>query len=198
MGLVEATYYVPDMGVVVVVTGPPGSGKSAMADRLVNQFEPSALVAGDDFFAFLRSGAIAPWLTEAHAQNVAVIEAAAAATGRLAQACNVVYDGVVGPWLVEEFLQAAGLTRLHYALLLPPLATCLERVRTRVGHGFQDLAAAEHMWWEMRRADVADAHVIPDHDMSPDEIAAKVARMVDAGTLLYPDAPSATGTSSRW
>jgi hypothetical protein len=60
LGLVEATYYVPDMGVVVVVTGPPGSGKSAMADRLVNQFEPSALVAGDDFFAFLRSGAIRP------------------------------------------------------------------------------------------------------------------------------------------
>ncbi len=174
------------MGTVVVVAGPPGAGKSAVADRLVDLLEPSALVAGDDFFGFLRNGAIAPWLEEAHDQNTAVTEAAAAATGRLAMHCDVVYDGVVGPWFLESFRRAARLTHLHYAVLLPPLETCLERVETRVGHGFTDLGAAEHMWWEMHRAEVAARHVISGLDESPAEVAVGVAQKVQDGSLMYP------------
>jgi cytidylate kinase len=174
------------MGVVVVVTGPPGAGKSATADRLADALHPSALVAGDDFFGFLRNGAVAPWLEEAHAQNTSVTQAAAAAAGRLAQDRHVVYDGVVGPWFLETFRRAAGVTHLHYALLLPPLEVCLERVRSRRGHGFTDLRAAEHMWEEMHRADVAARHVLRDHQRSPAQLAAAVVEMLEGGTLLHP------------
>src|ERR687889_665105 len=142
------------MGVIVVVTGPPGAGKSATADRLADLLDPSALVPGDAFFGFLRNGTIAPWLEEAHAQNASVIQAAGAAVGRLGEHRDVVYDGVVGPWFLEAFLRAAGVPHLHYALLLPPLEVCLERIRTRRGHGFTDHRAAEHMWSQMHRAGV--------------------------------------------
>lgn len=81
---------------MIVVTGPPGAGKSAVAEQLADLLDPSALVAGDDFFGFIRNGAVRPWLEEAHAQNAAVVEAAAAAAGRLAGHCDVVYDGVQG------------------------------------------------------------------------------------------------------
>ena len=47
---------------LIVVTGPPGAGKSTIAELLVSEFDPSALVAGDQFFGFLRAGSIAPWL----------------------------------------------------------------------------------------------------------------------------------------
>ncbi len=148
------------MGLIVVVSGPPGAGKSSVAERLVELLHPSALVPGDTFFALLRNGAIPPWLEEAHAQNTSVLQAAAAATGRLAQHREVVYEGVVGPWFLGAFLREARVAHLHYAMLLPPLEVCLERVRTRQGHGFTDLRAAEHMWWQMRGADVASQHVI--------------------------------------
>lgn len=49
---------------VVVVTGPPGAGKSSAPEQLVGLFDSSALVTGDDFFAFLRRGAIDPWLQQ--------------------------------------------------------------------------------------------------------------------------------------
>ncbi|WP_077488433.1 hypothetical protein [Sinomonas mesophila] len=49
----------------------------------------------------------------AHDQNTAVVEAAARAAGRLAGHCDVVCDGVIGPWFIE-----------------------IERVKTRTG---QDL-----------------------------------------------------------
>ena len=98
------------MGDVIVVTGPPGAGKSTVAEQLADLLHPSALVTGDDFFGFLRNGAISPWRAEAHEQNIAVTEAAAAASGRMAGHCDVVYDGVVGPWFIEIFSAAAGLT----------------------------------------------------------------------------------------
>lgn len=64
-------------GELVVVTGPPGAGKSTLARELAQALEPSALIRGDDFFAFLERGRIAPWTPEAHAQNQVVLDAAA-------------------------------------------------------------------------------------------------------------------------
>jgi len=81
---------------LVVVTGPPGAGKTTVARFLSRMFEPSALVAGDDFFAFIDQGYIAPWTAEAHQQNEIVVEAAAAAAGRLTLGgYTVVYDGAM-------------------------------------------------------------------------------------------------------
>ncbi len=139
---------------LIVVSGPPGAGKSSVAAALAERFDPGALVTGDDFFAMLRRGAVAPWLAEAGPQNLSVIEAAAAAAGRLARHCTVVYDGVVGPWFRADFDRAAGVDGLH-VVLRPPLSVCLDRIRTRTGHDFTDVEAATHMWHEFAGVDDA-------------------------------------------
>jgi Mg-chelatase subunit ChlI len=72
------------VGEVVIVTGPPGSGKSTVARQLAGLLEPSALVVGDQFFGFIARGFVDPWKPEAHRQNSVVGAAAAAAAGRLA------------------------------------------------------------------------------------------------------------------
>ena len=66
------------------MSGPPGSGKSTVARILSGMFEPSALVAGDEFCAMLDRGYIHAWTPAADRQNEIVIGAAAAAAGRLA------------------------------------------------------------------------------------------------------------------
>jgi hypothetical protein len=63
---------------------------------LANLFEPSALVAGDNFFAMIKQGFILPWLPQSRRQNTVVIEAAAATAGRMTDICSVVYDGFSG------------------------------------------------------------------------------------------------------
>jgi hypothetical protein len=104
---------------LLVVTGPPGAGKSTVAALVADRLSRSVLIEGDAFFAFLRSGAIEPWRPGSHAQNEIVVEAAALATGRFARDYVTVYDGVIGPWFVETFLGATGLDELHYAVLFP-------------------------------------------------------------------------------
>ena len=86
------------MAPLLVITGPPGAGKTTVARSVAQTFDKSALVEGDAFFGFLSSGAIAPWLPEAHDQNDSVIRVAASAAGQFASAGYVtIFDGIVGP-----------------------------------------------------------------------------------------------------
>lgn len=173
------------MADLLVVTGPPGAGKSTVAALVVAAFDRAALVPGDAFFGFWSRGAVAPWLPEAHDQNALVLRAAGAAAGTyVAGGCSVVYDGVLGPWLLDEFAVAAALPALHYALVLPPVEDCLVRVQSRVGHGFTDLDAARHMHAEFCAGEVEDRHVLRTAGERPEEVAETVLARYRAGELL--------------
>jgi cytidylate kinase len=151
----EAGNVVPGL---LVVTGPPGSGKSTVSEALADLWDPSVLVEGDAFFRFLRRGMIPPWLPESHAQNDTTVRAAAAAAGGFAAGgMAVVYDGVIGPWFLPTFARLSGVDSLDYVVLLPPVETCLKRVETRTGHGFTDLDAARHMHEDFVRATLPGA-----------------------------------------
>ncbi len=172
------------VGDLLVVTGPPGAGKSTVSRILSHLFEPSALVSGDDFFAFIDQGRVAPWTSEAHHQNEVVIKAAASAAGQLASGgYTVVYDGVVGPWFIDTFLEASTLNSLHYALLLPPEQHCLARVQTRVGHGFTDLDAARHMYRQFAEAEIDSRHVVTSTS-ALENIASSIFELRCTGSLL--------------
>ena len=172
------------MSDLVIVTGPPGAGKSSVAAVLADRRSPSVLVEGDEFFRFLRQGRIDPWLVESHWQNRAVTEAAAVATGRFVAAGYwAVYDGVIGPWFVREFAVATGLDRLHYVVLLPDVERCVERVDVRVGHGFRDEPATRRMHEQFERAEVASRHVLRDPSEDIDELAGTILALVENGRL---------------
>ena len=174
-------------GELLIVTGPPGAGKSTAAALLVEQREPSVLVEGDDFFRFLRRGRIEPWLDAAQVQNEIVTEAAGAATGRLvAGGYWTVYDGVIGPWFLPRFVAATGLARVHYVVLLPSLDTCVQRVASRLGHGFTDDPATRQMHDAFASAALPDRHIVSDAAAGGSALVEAIVALVDAGRCAYP------------
>lgn len=179
------------MGSLLLVTGPPGAGKSTVARILADRVEPSALVEGDAFFGFLARGAIPPWLPESNDQNDTVTQAAASAAGRYASGeYTTIYDGVVGPWFLPTSATATGLARLDYLVLLPSLERCVKRVGTRQGHGFTDEEATRKMHGEFARAAVDRRHLLLDPPDEPEDVADLVAAALASGALACYRPPS--------
>jgi gluconate kinase len=173
------------MAELVVVSGPPGAGKSTVARLLAGQFERSVLVEGDAFFGFLARGAIEPWLSAANDQNDVVIQAAAAAAGRFAAGGFVtVYEGVVGPWFLDRFVQLADLPEVHYAILMPSLDQCLDRVTSRTGHGFTDQAATRHMYQQFADAVIDQRHVFANAPGTATQTVRDILHSMRSGALL--------------
>lgn len=176
-----------------MVTGPPGAGKSSVAALVVASFDATALVPGDAFFSFWSRGAIPPWLPEADEQNAVALRAAAAAAGTFAAGeCTVVYDGVLIPRFLPLFAEEVsrrgmrgGKTNLHYAVLLPSVQQCQQRVAGRIGHGFTDMTATARMHADFVGADVEPRHVIADPPPQPRDVAQLLLQRYADGLLRY-------------
>jgi len=174
------------MGSLLVITGPPGAGKTTVASLVAKQTDPSVLIARDAFFAFLAQGAIPPWLRESQAQNEVVTRAAAAATGRFAATYTTVYDGVIRPWSLPTFATETGLEKFDYVILLPSVEECLNRVMTREGHEFSEESATRKMHNEFHRAQIEQRHVLRDPPGTPGAVAREILRRAAAGSLAHP------------
>lgn len=173
------------MASLLVVSGPPGAGKSTLSATLASRLDPSVLVEGDQFFAFLAEGAIEPWLPESNAQNAVVAEAAAAATGRFAASYETVYDGVLGPWQLAAFAAATGLSEFDYVIVLPDVEVCLSRVLSRNGHGFTDEAATRHMHAQFDAASIDPRHLMCDLATGVEDTVDELISRQAAGQFLY-------------
>jgi predicted kinase len=149
---------------ILILTGPPGVGKSTVAARVATAFEPSAIVRGDDFLAYLAEGFIPPHLPQSHDQNTAVMDITLrAAAGYARNGWTTVLEGLVGPWFLPAVEAVAADTGMpfHYAVLMADVDICVARFTAREGTTDRaDMAARMHGQFVR--------HPMPGHEFDAD------------------------------
>jgi len=140
----------PANGSALILSGPPGVGKSTTAEILAARAPRAVHLESDAFFGFVRSGYTEPWKPESHKQNRLVMGIVAQAAAEYAAAgYHTIIDGIVIPgWFLEpmaERLREAE-CQVAYVVLRAPLATCTERARGRGSAPLADPSVIEQLW----------------------------------------------------
>ncbi|HZE40577.1 MAG TPA: AAA family ATPase [Stackebrandtia sp.] len=171
---------------VLVVSGPPGAGKSTVARMYADRLSLSVHLHTDDFWANIRRGVIPPYLPQSHRQNEIVVDVlVGAALGYARGGYEVVVDGVVGPWFIDRFVDgahAAGVP-LHYVVLRPDEPTTLARATARGPEALTDPEPLRSMYAEFADLDCYESHVLDSSRLDADNTVDEVARLFSAGVL---------------
>jgi tRNA uridine 5-carbamoylmethylation protein Kti12 len=175
-----------DVGSVLILTGPPGAGKSTVADLLTRGQRRAVHLHTDDFYdRYIKGGYILPWLPEAQAQNETVSRVlAATAFTYAAGGYWVVIDGIVGPWFLDVYRAASkthGLA-LAYAVLRTDADTSVRRVRERQTHGLEAEDVVRHLHRQFSDLGELEPHVV-EASVSPEQVAEHVRAGMAAGRL---------------
>ena len=174
-------------GSVLILTGPPGAGKSTVADVLTRGERPAVHLHGDDFFdRTIKGGYIPPWLPESQAQNESVTRVLVATAFTYAEGGYfVVLDGIVGPWFLEPY-RAASRARgvlLSYAVLRADAQTSVRRVRERTSDGLRAEPVVLALHEQFSELGELESHVIDSSTLSAEELADQVRTALAAGRL---------------
>jgi predicted kinase len=164
-----------DRGRVLILTGPPGSGKTTVGQILASRFEPTVHLETDDFFHFIRSGYIEPWKSESREQNEVVMGVVGeAATGYANGGFFTIVEGIILPgWSYEPLLarfSTAGI-EVSTVILRSSLETCRKRAQYRASDPLEDPAVVEKLWLGFSDLGVLESQVIVT-DMHEPEVTA--------------------------
>ncbi len=177
----------PSDAPILILTGPPGVGKTTTAEILTARWPRAVHLESDAFFRFVSSGYVEPWKPESQEQNSVVMDiVAGAAVGYAAAGYRTIVDGIVIPgWFLEPLRD-----RLHdgghsvaYAVLRAPLAVCAARVQSREGLPPIDSGALAQLWESFSDLGELERHVLDVSYREPAAAAALLARSLADGQL---------------
>lgn len=169
-----------------IVSGPPGAGKSTIARLLAARCRRGVHLHADDFWRYVVSSFVPPWLPASAEQNAVVMSSvAAAATRFVTGGYETFVDAVVGPWFLDVFVGAGrecGVA-VDFVVLRPGEEVAVQRAAARGEAGLAEEGPVRKMYRELADLGPLDRHVVDTTSLSPEETTVRVERGLEEGAF---------------
>ena len=178
------------MADVLILTGPPGAGKSTVAQALAERYDRVAHIPVDTLHEFITpTGHVRPWGDPAaysRQRSLLVRNACCLTANFLEQRFAVIIDDVVTEQahlqLYLDNLQGLGFP-VHFVRLLPELDVCLQRNQERKeGRVSPDRVRKVHS--EIRAAGEFAGKTIDSSELTPYQTADRLQELTTSGASL--------------
>lgn len=171
-------------GRIILLTGPPGAGKTTVAPLLcANAPGPLAVhLETDSFYRSIRKGWLAPWTPASHGQNQVVAAAMLATAVTYAQGgYEVITDGIITDWVRQVFIDGAreAGVALDFIVLIPDQPIAAERARVRTADPIPDYGPYLTLYGQFTAEDAA--HAVDTGGLAPADLAAALREGIEKG-----------------
>ncbi|MEO2203084.1 AAA family ATPase [Paenibacillus pabuli] len=176
-------------GRIIIITGSPGTGKSTIASIVANEssLPKSVHLHTDDFYHYIKKGAIPPFLPESEEQNLIVIEAYLEAAKRFASGgFDVIIDGIVGPWFLEPWLKVVQDNyEVHYIILRAIKEVTMKRAinRSKLDED-SNIELVEKMWEQFNNLGHFESNIIDTTHQSIDQSVLTIKAVIEQKTSV--------------